>query len=373
MSRIDPNAPVGDQEKGRAVHRAQLEAVRAAFAASDAVDAPEEPAPEGAPDAPDAPDAPPTDAYEADYLAMRLVASVRALERRQRRTAWLAGATVTALAVGAAALLVGGVPGMQIPDVIYARSIRADRVAVTGDLRLLDAVGNELAVLGRERGPDGTLADAPVVLALNADGDSSHQTLRLAASKTGAALSLDSPTGDSSLSLLSMPSGPTLELRSGENSRRLSSDAPAAPAVAAGPTAAAARPGASEGVPAWTPRREELPSGAIPEVRDIGHGLLVADLAIEPGAEGSVVVRGRVINTTSVAHAGLGFRVRVGDASGTFPIYRISPGNSTGFSIEIPGAADQPLEETTIEYLGSTVAFQATSTEPLYGRHAPAR
>jgi hypothetical protein len=49
---------------------------------------------------------------------------------------------------------------------------------VTQDLRLLDAAGNELAVLGRE-------AAGPVVLALNAEGDPSRQLLRFAASKTG--------------------------------------------------------------------------------------------------------------------------------------------------------------------------------------------
>jgi len=290
---------------------------------------------------------------------------VRGLERRQRRTSWLTGTIALGLGIGGAVLLASGLPALPQEE-IYARSIRADRVAVTGDLRLLDAAGNELAVLGREGGVDSARADGPVVLALHADGDPSRQVLRLAASKTGAAVSLDSPSGEASVSLSSMEAGPSLELRSGDKSRRISSDTPVA---SAGPSAG--RVSAYPDVPAWTPRREELPSGAIPEVRDIGHGFLVSDLAVEPGVEGAVIVKGRVINTTSVAHAGLGFRVRVGEASGNFQIYRISPGNSTGFSLELPGVDPTQTHEARVEYVGSTVAYQATSTEPLYGRHAP--
>jgi hypothetical protein len=368
VSQSDKNAPKGEQE--RAKHRAQLEAVRAAFAAKGEHDAGE---PVG--DLPAADELPPDayedEAYEDEYLPPRLAASVRELERRQRRTSWLAGGAILAFAVGGAALLGGGLPAVVAQDEIHAREIRADRVAVTGDLRLLDADGNELAVLGREGGAEGSEAGAPVVLALKADGDPSREILRLAASNTGAAVSLDSPSGDSSVSLLSMPSGPSLELRSGEKSRRLSSEPSAAAASAPAASTAPQRAVPAPEVPTWTPRRDEVPTSGIAELRDIGHGFLVSNLTVAPVSEGVVAVRGRVVNTSAVAHAGLAFRVRMGDAAGDFTIYRISPGNSTGFSVELPGAGSGTPEQVSVEYVGSTVAFQATSTEPLYGRHVP--
>lgn len=370
MSKLDKNAPQAEQEREREMHRAQLEAVRAAFAAKGEV-ASEGPA-DGLPADGEVPPDPFEDGvHENGDLPPGLAASMRELERRQRRTAWLSGGTILLLAMGGAALLAGGLPLLQNQDEIYAREIRADRVAVTGDFRLLDAHGNELAVLGREGGVGSSEPGAPVVLALKADGDPSREILRLAASSTGAAVSLDSPSGDSSVSLLSMPSGPSLELRSGENSRRLSSDQPAAQAAGVAVAGVATQPRDAAAVPAWTPRREDAPSGAIAELRDIGHGFLVSNLTVAPVADGAVAVRGRVVNTSAVTHAGLAFRVRMGEAAGDFTIYRISSGNSTGFSVELPGASSGSPEQVSVEYVGSTVAFQATSTEPLYGRHVP--
>jgi hypothetical protein len=362
VSKQDPDAlEEVERERDRERHRAQLEAVRAAFA----------PEPEGG--APETAE-PGDDGYDDEYLDARLVATMRALEQRQRRTVWFVGIAVTGLVAAGAALLAGGIPTSEARDEIYARSIRADRVAVTGDLRLLDETGRELAVLGREGGIDGARPDAPVVLSMHAEGDPGRQILRLAASKTGAALSLDSPTGESSLSLLSMASGPTLELRSGEKSRRLSSEpSAAAPAAEAAPAVAAGTRSAGVDVPAWTPRREALPTGAIPEVRDIGHGFLIADLEAAPAPEGGLEIRGRVVNTTSVVHAGLAFRVRAGDVAETFTISRISPGNSTGFAIAMPGAFTEAAADVRVEYLGSTVGYQASSTEPLYGRRVEVR
>jgi hypothetical protein len=349
-----------ERERDRERHRAQLEAVRAAFAPEPG---------DGASDSAE----PADDEYDDEYLDARLVATMRALEQRQRRTVWFVGITATGLAAATAALLAGGIPTSEARDEIYARSIRADRVAVTGDLRLLDETGRELAVLGREGGVDGARPDAPVVLSMHAEGDPERQILRLAASKTGAALSLDSPTGESSVSLLSMASGPTLELRSGEKSRRLSSEPSAAAPAADATPAAAGTPGAAAEVPAWIPRRESLPAGAIPEVRDIGHGFLIADLEAAPAAEGGVEIRGRVVNTTSVVHAGLAFRVRAGDVAETLTISRISPGNSTGFAVALPGASTETAGDVRVEYLGSTVGYQASSTEPLYGRRVEVR
>ena len=173
---------------------------------------------------------------------MRLKAEVRSLDRRQRNTARFAAALAVSGVLGAAAFVQQVLPRFEGPrmlDEISARSIRADRVAVTGDLRLLDAAGKELAVLGRELDKAGAShSKGPVVLALKAEGDPSRQLLRLAASKTGAGLTIEAPTGSSSVSLLSMQSGSTVEVRNGEQTQRFAGDtAGELASVAAGPKA----------------------------------------------------------------------------------------------------------------------------------------
>lgn len=353
----DPNTEEGQRERERELHRAQLEAVRSAFAAQS----------EGATPGSEGPD----DAARTEYLLARLRADMRTLDRRQRGTAWVAAALAVSVAVGAVALVgqmfLGRAP--HVLDEISARSVRADRISVTQNLRILDAAGNELALLGRERGATAaSSADGPVVLALNSGADPSRQLLRFAASKTGAGLTLASPMGSSSVSLLSTGSESTVEVRNGERTERLSSDEVKGLApVGAGPQARGAVSSDAGEVPVSIPRPGGPPSGEIPEVREVGHGFLVADLSAHPAADG-VEVQGRMVNTTAVVHSGLAFRISLGGTSATLTLPKISPGNSTGFRVTLPGASTDHAGGAQIEYLGSTVAFQATSTEPSYGR-----
>ena len=354
----EPNTEEGQRERERELHRAQLEAVRSAFAAQG----------EGA--------TPGTGGRDeddgAEYLIARVRADMRRLDRRQRNTVWVAVGFAVSVAVCAVVVVEQMLIRLDAPyslDEVSARSVRADRIAVTQDVRILDAAGKELAVLGRERGATGARkADGPVVLALNAHDDPSRQLLRFAASKTGAGLTLEAPTGSSSVSLLSTPSGSSVEVRNGEQTERLSSDEmEALPPVGAGAKARGAMVSAAGMVPVWTPRREGSPSGDIPAVREVGHGFLVADLSAHTAADG-VEVRGRMVNTTTLVHSGIAFKISLGGVSGTLTVPKISPGNSTGFQVTLPGAAGDHVAGAQIEYLGSTVAFQATSTEPVYGR-----
>ncbi len=354
----DPDSEERERERERELHRAQLDAVRSAFQ------------PESAAASPSGSD--PDDVVRTEYLFARLKGELRRLDRRQQITARVAAALAVSVVVGALAFVVWVLPRLESPgmvDELTARSIRADRIALTGDLRLLDAAGNELAVLGREfaqadaRNPRG-----PVVLTLSADGDPSRQLLRFAASNAGAGLTLEAPTGGSSVSLLSTQSGSTVEVRNGEQTRQLvgQSVSELAP-VGSGPRAFAVTPSAAREVPVWTPPREGAPRADIPILTEVGHGFLVADLSAQPVSQG-IEVRGRMVNTTAVVHNGLAFRIRLGDASATLRVPKISPGNSTGFRIALPDASVDRLGDAKFEYLGSTVAFQATSTEPTYGR-----
>jgi len=165
-----------------------------------------------------------------------------------------------------------------------------------------------------------------------------------------------------------MKSGSTVEVRQGEQTQRFSGGTIGQLAsVGSGPKAHGGTVSASGDPPAWTPRREGPPSGEMPEVREIGHGSLVADLSALPAAKG-VEVRGRMVNTTAVAHNGLAFKVSLGAASATVTVPKISPGNSTGFRVTLPDARIDQFGNAQVEYLGSTVAFRASSTEPQYGR-----
>jgi hypothetical protein len=359
----EPNTESDQRERERELHRAQLDAVRSAFAGQEETPRPEPEDPEGP--------------RRAVYLIARLSADMRRLEHKQKSTARVAAALAVSLVLGAAALVAALLLRLGDPfmfDEISARSVRADRIALSGDLRLLDAHGNELALLGRE--PDaagGGEVAGPVVLALNAEGDPSKQLLRFAASKTGAGLTLGAPTGDSSVSLLSTETGSTVEVRHGEETERVAGDrlGTLAP-VSAGPRTGGALLDSASAVPLSAPRRAGPPSGELPELRDVGHGFLVADLSAHPAADG-VEVRGRMVNTTAVVHSGLAFRITLGDASATVTVPKISPGNSTGFRVAFPGASAETAAAAQVEYLGSTVAFQATSTEPLYGRRVESR
>jgi len=363
----DPNGGEGggQRDRERELHRAQLDAVRAAFEARGQAPPPSEPPTRTDRD----------DADRTQYLIARFAADLRRLDRRQRITARVAAGLALALVLGLGAFVEWVLPRLEdshVLDEISARSIRADRVAVTGDLRLLDAAGNELAVLGREFAEvEGVARRGPVVLTLNAEGNPSRQLLRFAASNAGAGLTLEAPTGDSSLSLLSTEAGASVELRHGEETQQLAGETRLPPVGAAAPGTASA-PGAAAPVLAWAPPRGDNPRGDVRELREVGHGFLVADLSAHPAADG-VELRGRMVNTTAVVHNGLAFRVSLGGASATVTVPKISPGNSTGFRVALPGAASDRLDEVRVEYLGSTVAFQASSTEPIYGRRVEPR
>ena len=175
------------------------------------------------------------------------------------------------------------------------------------------------------------------------------------------------------MSLLSTGSESTVEVRNGGRTERLSSDEEESLApVGAGPKARGTLVSGAGEVPVSTPRPEGPPSGEIPEVREVGHGFLVADLSAHPAADG-VEVRGRMVNTTAVVHSGLAFKISLGGASATLTVPKISPGNSTGFRVTLPGASADRAGSAKIEYLGSTVAYQATSMEPSYGRQVEAK
>ncbi len=284
------------------------------------------------------------------HRAQLRTARVRATRTRQARV------VATAIAAGAIAggiaayVLIGAAPDRGSAATLSG-TVTLDDLYLRGSLHVLDDAGREVALLGREAGQ----ARGPVVLGLYspADGDSAEQTLRLATSESGSAISLRSPEGDSSITLFAGRQGPEVALNRGASHRVISEQpevvpAPAGtalPAVAAGTT------------PSSGPHLVQLTQSA---VQSIGHGFMVSKLEATPHPNG-VRVKGRVINTTSVAHKGLSFRIALGEHSQAFGINLISPGNSTGFWTVVRGASLEGSPPAEIEYLASTVTYQGHS------------
>jgi len=66
---------------------------------------------------------------------------------------------------------------------------------------------------------------------------------------------------------------------------------------------------------------------------------------------------GRVINTQSVKHQNVTFKITVSDISKKFTINQISSGNSTGFSVYIPDLTAEKARYAKFEYLSSTISY----------------
>lgn len=281
---------------------------------------------------------------------------VDALECSARRFRLCAG-SIAAVLVAVAGLNLSARAGDEARGVfstLIARSATLDTLTLRGPLRIVDTAGKVLAYLGREGEASGS---GPVVLGLSATGGpEGEQTLRLATSVSGAAVSARTADGDSSIMLLARSSGPEIEMRDGPRTRVVSEEraGEALPAVAAG------RASASSAI--------DLRSA---NAQAIGHGFIAVGLAIEAGA-GGTTVRGRVINTDAVRHDGVKLRLVASGASAVVEIPRISPGNSTGFEATLKGVQPDALGRGRLEYLTSTVTYQAHSTRGHRAELAPA-
>ena len=236
---------------------------------------------------------------------------------------------------------------------LRAKSASVDDLEVRGTIRIVDENGRQLAVLGREGG------DGPMVLGFFAPDGSEEQTVRVAASGSGSAITLVAPGQEQEMTLTAAKFGTEIQIRQGEHSRVISDPRPPVRLAAVG--AASERKSGPHGV-----------SLVSPEIQDIGHGFMVAKLeAVD--REGGLGIHGRVINTTSVRHTELRFRVSVNGSSEEFGIVMISPGNSTGFSVTLPGVSSADAGAAEIEYLVSKVGYSAYHDRPYTGLQSNSR
>ncbi|WP_290524576.1 hypothetical protein [Alcanivorax sp.] len=94
-----------------------------------------------------------------------------------------------------------------------------------------------------------------------------------------------------------------------------------------------------------------------PNVQDIDEGFMLVDAEQEEHLTG-IKFKGRIINAQSIAHNSAEFRLTVNGSSREFSINRISPGNSTSFSVYVPDLKASEARWAKIKYIGSSVHYR---------------
>jgi len=317
-----------------------------------------------------------------------VVARISALERANRRL-WVGITAVFTTLVSLA--IAGGLFAAYFELPAGAASSGTSDALSVGDLevrnslRVVDAEGRNLVWLGREARHAG---DPQVVLGLFAAAGSGEpqQTIRVATSALGSALSLSSPDGGTSSSLFAGTGGASLELRRGATVATLTEKAASAATQAqagAAPAAEAAAPEAAPAPPLMRMRATRESAGSAsppalseadalaarglgeggsvtvdltnPTLQSLGSGFFVGPTSVTDSS-GGLRVRGRIVNTTSVDQARAEFRLGVGKREVSFSVARVAAGGSAPFAVELPdGKAD--VRAARMRWLRSTVRY----------------
>jgi len=301
-----------------------------------------------------------------------VVARIAALERANRRL-WVAlGAlamTLVSVCIAAGLLATSlELPGpMTAPrDAEGGHSLVADDVTVRGALRVVDDVGRNLIFIGREDTGAGEAADssqAVIGLFAGAGSEEPQQTIRLATSAAGSALSVNTPDGAHSVSMFAGESGVSVDLRKGDATRAITERSEGA--SSAPPTAGTAPAGEGERVetPTSTGRSSDTPRVGVVDLSDgalqpLGDGFFVGGLSLSDQS-GVLRVRGRLVNTTSVDQLRAEFRLVVAGRELPFSVARIAAGGSTPFTVELPPAKSDALRSARLRWVRSTVSYLA--------------
>ncbi|NUM80081.1 hypothetical protein HUU42_04685 [bacterium] len=91
-------------------------------------------------------------------------------------------------------------------------------------------------------------------------------------------------------------------------------------------------------------------------LQDIGDGFLVGNLSLEEHLSG-ILVRGRIVNSTSLTHTSVTFKIVVARQSKEFTIQRIASASSSSFEIYLPNVPVAHSNSGRIEYLSSSVSY----------------
>jgi len=311
---------------------------------------------------------------EIENVDAWVVARIGALERANRRL-WIG---ISALFTTLASLALAGVffaAHLEVPENVLSSgsvtgALQVGELEVHRSLRVVDEQGRNLIWLGRETDGVTGAAGGQAVLGLFATNGSREpqQTVRIATSGLGSALSLSSLDGSTSSSLFAGKTGVSLELRRGANSRTLSETREPAAAPTAGapvPVAPAPARSASE-----SPRSEsealaaraagEAGSVAVdltnPTLQSLGSGFFVGPTSVTDSS-GGLRVRGRIVNATSVDQARAEFRLVIGKREVAFSVARIGAAGSAPFAVELPASGKEDVRAARMRWVRSSVSY----------------
>jgi hypothetical protein len=305
-----------------------------------------------------------------------MVARVSALERANRRL-WVGIAAVFTTLVSLA--IAGGLfaAHLELPLGSAASAaggaLQVEDLEVHNSLRVVDDAGHNLVWLGREKQQAG---DPQIVLGLFAPAGSGEpqQTIRVATSTLGSALSLSSLDGTTSSSLFAGKSGVSLELRRGSSVATLTdktaqaqAQGMPAPPLAATPPEAAKSP-APGSPPSPVTEADALAARGLgeggsvtvdltnPTLQSLGDGFFVGPTSVTDSS-GGLRVRGRIVNATSVDQARAEFRLGIGKREVSFSVARVGAGASAPFAVELPENAKADVRAARMRWLRSTVRY----------------
>jgi len=296
-----------------------------------------------------------------------VVARISALERANRRL-WigLGALAMTLVSIAIAAGLVATnleVPGTLAPSHGEGTSggdVVADDVTVRGALRVVDDLGRNLVFIGREPGGVADASQSVIGLFAGTESEAPQQTIRLATSGAGSALSLSTPDGARSVSVFAGANAVSVDLRKGDSTRVISERADGAVSSAQAASDASPKvetPTASSRAAADATRGGaiDLSDGAL---QPLGDGFFVGGLSLSD--QGGVLrVRGRLVNSTSVDQLRAEFRLLVAGREVPFSVARIAAGGSTPFTVELPPAKADALRSARMRWVRSTVSYRA--------------
>lgn len=94
----------------------------------------------------------------------------------------------------------------------------------------------------------------------------------------------------------------------------------------------------------------------VPSIQTIGDGFMLSKAEQQEHLTG-IKFKGRILNTQSVRHKNITFKLTVNKISKNFTINQVSAGNSTSFTVYIPDIKAEDARYGKIEYQESTVEY----------------
>ena len=90
-------------------------------------------------------------------------------------------------------------------------------------------------------------------------------------------------------------------------------------------------------------------------MQKIGDGFYITEL-VTGKTESGIHISGRLINSTSLNHKNICFKITINDNSKEFHIPIVSSGNSTKFHVNVP-AGSKDTKTAIVKYMSSSVSF----------------